>query len=364
MKAPWRDAVQLMRLHFAIPGDIETRTGGYIYDRRVLALLPALGIDAVHLPLPSGFPFPTQEDIARTAQLVGAIPAQDVILADGLAWGAVPPELAASIAAPVVALCHHPLGLETGLSNAQSRHLLRNEQAVLASAAHVIVSSATTGETLQQEFQVEASRITVAEPGTDRRPRATGQGAPPHIIAVGSVAPRKAYDMLIAALALIKDRPWRCTIAGSLQRAPEFADRVASLIREHGLGGRVTLAGEIEDAALERLYLSADVFVSSSHYEGYGMVLAEALAHGLPIVATTGGAASATVPDAAALKTPVNDAAAFSRAMATLLDNPQLRHEIAAASWKSGLALPTWEDTARRIAQAVQAAARGQGDRP
>lgn len=352
----------MMRAWFAIPGDIETRTGGYIYDRRVMELLPSCGVDINVLRLPAGFPFPSADDMAQALRLLESVAPSDVILADGLAWGAISPERARNLRAPVVALCHHPLGLEAGLSEAQSRAFIENERRILAASAHVIVTSATTAQTLMQDFGVASQRIAIAEPGTDRRPRASGSRDPLHFLAVGSLVPRKGYEILVQALAMISDAPWRCTIAGSPDRAPAYAEQVRAMIAEQGLQERIHLAGEIGDEALAALYLAADVFVSASHYEGYGMVLAEALAHGLPIVTTTGGAAASTAPDEAAIKIAPADPRALADALRAMVEQPRLREALAAAAWQAADSLPRWEDAAARIAQVLKmVAAQGPG---
>jgi len=102
------------------------------------------------------------------------------------------------------------------------------------------------------------------------------------------------------------------------------------------------------------MYASVDVFLLPSLYEGYGMVLAEAMARGLPIVCTTGGAAAETAPDAAAIKVPPGDQSALTAAIRRLLDEPALRRRLADASWAAGQKLPRWEDTARTIAGVIR----------
>ena len=200
-------------------------------------------------------------------------------------------------------------------------------------------------------------KITVAEPGTERAPRARGSAGEKCLLAVGSLVPRKGYDLLVEALAPLAPLPWRCAIAGSPNRAPAFADGVRDAIERHGLEDRIVLTGECSDAELEEHYAGADIFVSASHYEGYGMVLTEALARGLPVITTTGGAAAQTVPDAAALKVLPGDAGALSDAIALLLLDEPLRNRLAAAAWAAADTLPRWEDAAAQVAQAIQALA-------
>ena len=347
-----------MKAAFVIPGDIEALTGGYIYDRRVMQLLPSHGIDISLCRLPAGFPFPDANDLAQTQTALARIHPDTILLVDGLAWGALPPDLAGSVGPGVVALCHHPLGLEAGLTQQQSAAFLANERQTLAFADHVIVTSATTRGTLTEQLGVPSGRITVAEPGVDPAQRARGSGGTPVLLAIGTVIPRKGYDVLIDACAQIADCDWRLVIAGSLERAPETARTMLAQIEACGLQGRITLAGEISSDTLENAYATADLFVMSSHYEGYGMALAEAMAHGLPIVTTTGGAMASTVPDDAAIKVPPGDADALGKALRRVIIDPDTRNNLAEAAWRAGQSLSRWNDTAATIAGVLKDVAR------
>ena len=339
---------------FAIPGNIDLPTGGYIYDRRVLALLPGLGVTVRHLALPGSFPAPTAADLAETERLLAALPADGAVVIDGLAYGAMPAELVARVRAAIVALVHHPLCLEAGLPPARQRQLKDLETAALALARKVVTTSPTTARTLAADFAVPAHKITVAEPGTDPAPRATGTGSPVQLLAVGAVVPRKAYDLLVRALSPLADRDWRLTIAGPADRSAEALAALRAALLEGGLGHRVTLLGAVDQQRLAELYAKADIFVMSSLYEGYGMVLGEAMARGLPIVCTTGGAAAETAPDTAAIKVPPGDQAALTAAIGRLIDEPDLRARMADAAWAAAQGLPRWEDTARAIANVIK----------
>ena len=309
---------------FAIPGDINLPTGGYTYDRRVLALLPQFGIEARHIELPGSFPDPSAADLADTGRLLGAVGGAAAIVIDGLAYGAMPPEVIARVPAPIVALVHHPLCLEAGLLKARQNELFALEKAALARAGRIVATSEITARTLAADFAVPRSSITVAEPGTDPAPRAHGTGRPLQLLAVGAVVPRKAYDTLVRALAPLRDRDWRLAIAGPTDRSPEALAALNRALRETGLGERIAILGAVDQARLAQLYAAADAFLMPSLYEGYGMVLGEAMARGLPIVCTTGGAAAETAPDAAAIKVAPGDEAALTGAIRRLLDDPRL----------------------------------------
>src|SRR5436190_3618385 len=340
---------------FAIPGDIGLPTGGYMYDRRVLALLAQLGVAMRHLQLPGSFPDPSAADLDEAGRLLAAVAPGDVLMVDGLAYGAMPAEVIECARAPIVALVHHPLCLEAGLAKARQDALHTLEKAALALAKRVVVTSHATGRTLVADFAVPADKVTVAEPGTDPAPRAPGSAAGPlRLLSVGAIVPRKAYDILVRALGTLKDQDWRLTIAGPTDRSPEALAAVRAAIGEACLADRIALVGPVNQERLADLYASADVFLMPSLYEGYGMVLAEAMARGLPIVCTTGGAVAETVPDDAAIKVPPGDERALTLAVQRVLDQPGLRRRLADASWAAGQKLPRWEDTARTIAGVIK----------
>lgn len=346
------------RAAFVIPGDLSLPTGGYGYDRRVLARLPTYGVDVAHVVLPDTFPFPTADDLTTTEAILADLDADQVLLIDGLAYGAMGFDLINRIRQPIVALCHHPLALEAGLDESKRAQLRLSEHNALARARHIIVTSPMTARILREDFGVPDDRIMVAEPGTDRAMRAKGTGGPPHLLAVGAIVPRKGYDVLIRALEGIVDKPWSLSIAGPA-RDPELLAALNAQIEAANLGSRIQMLGARTEAELDELYAAADIFVMPSLFEGYGMVLGEAMARGLPIVCTTGGAAAETAPNAAALKVPPGDAVAFANAVSRLLDDVTLRAGMADASWAAGLMLPTWDDAAKRIAAVLKAVGRG-----
>lgn len=345
---------------FVIPGDLSLPTGGYAYDRRVMALLPQFGIRVDHLQLPGTYPAPTAADLAETGARLAPSAGKSVLLIDGLAYGAMPTDLIRSFKDdPIVALVHHPLCLEAGLTAVRQAELKRLETDALALATHVIATSPTTARTLAADFGVAAERITVAEPGTDAALRAKGSGGHPvRLLAVGSVVPRKGYDVLVEALVPLKVLAWQLDIAGALDRNPDAVHALERQIAASGLSDRITLHGAVSDQQLAALYDGADLFVLASHYEGYGMVLAEAIARGLPIVCTIGGAAGETVPDDAAFKVEPGSPRALAWTLGRVIEDEKIRQRLADAAWSAAERLPRWEDTARRIAAVIKEVAR------
>ena len=341
---------------FVIPGDITLPTGGYAYDRRVLAEWQRAGVTASHVALPGSFPQPKAGDLAETLRIMADTPRDCVLLIDGLAYGAMPREVIAAFDRAIVALVHHPLCLEAGLNAARQRNLRASETAALALAQHVVVTSPMTARTLLAEFAVPQQRITIAEPGTDpaARTHVFAEIGQERLLAVGSIVPRKGYLVLIEALRAFAGKPdWRLTIAAAKRDAGEVG-RVEAAIAAASLSANITLAGAVSDHGLNALYKAATIFVMPSLFEGYGMVLAEAMARGLPIVCTTGGAAAETVPDAAAIKVEPGNVRAFADALAQVMHDRRLKDRLADASWAAGQQLPRWPDTARKIAAAIK----------
>lgn len=337
------------RALLAVPGDLATPTGGYEYARRLLGAARGAGLMLDHWPLPGGFPEPTDAVVEETLRRLETAPTGWPIIVDGLALGALPAGLLGRIKTPLVALCHHPLALETGLDAARASRLRETERAALAAARHVITTSETTARTLIADFGVARERVTVARPGTDPAAEARGSGRGCQILSVGSLTPRKGHDLLIAALAGLADLDWRLAIVGPADRDPAHAAALARQISEAGLDGRVTLAGAADRAGLEAAYAGADLFALASRYEGYGMAYTEAMAHGLPVLGTETGAVREATRGAARL-VPPGDVQALRDALGDLVESASARAALARGCREAAAGLPRWEDTARIVA--------------
>lgn len=342
-----------------LPGDLDTPTGGYRYDRAMVRGLRAAGWRVDVLSLPGNYPWPTAAAEHESQRAVAALPEGECVLADGLAFGALP-GLAAEHAQRLrwVALVHHPLALETGLLPEHQAVLRDSETRALSHARHIVVTSPTTARTLtaagRQGWGVTPGRVSVIEPGVDPAPVATGSLAHrgvPRLLCVGSLSVRKGQAELVEALAGLRELPWELVCAGSTTRDTETTRAVCAAIEQYGLSDRVQLAGVVEDQALEALYASADLFVLPSWYEGYGMVYTEALARGLPVVCTSGGASPETVPEAARLMVPPGDVRALRDALRGWLTTPRLRAKLAAGARQARERLPRWERAVEHMAR-------------
>jgi glycosyltransferase involved in cell wall biosynthesis len=343
-------------LEFVLPGDPETRTGGYEYDRRMAAGLRLLGWNVRVHGLHGAYPTPTAAERADAARRFAALPDGTRVLVDGLAFGALPEIMVAEAGRlRLVALVHHPLAEETGLAVEAAGRLAASERAALGAARRVIVTSAATAAALAG-YGVEPGRCVVIEPGTDTAPLARGSGgASPVLLSVATLTLRKGHALLFDALARIRDRAWRLECVGSDEREVATSAQLRARVEALGLSDRVFLRGEAGPAALATAYDGADLFVSPSLYEGYGMALAEALARGLPVVATCTGAAAAMVGRDAGLLVPPGDVAALRAALARLLDDPALRRRCAEAAARVRARLPRWDQACAELARALEA---------
>lgn len=331
---------------FAIPGDLDTVTGGYIYEKRLLRHLRAQGREVRHLELPASFPTPTDADLKASLSALQEVGPDTPIILDGFVSGGFDPTLLGELRAPTVAMVHHPLAMETGLDAALKKHLFETERANLKLVHHVLVPSPHTKSLLAGAYDVPENKITIATPGTDPPRFEQNASDPPLILTIGLHHPRKGHAVLLEALGRVKDCDWRACILGRIHDTASY-DALLVLRRELGLTDRVEVQGQVTGLALDNLWAQAQIFALASEFEGYGMVFAEALVRGLPIIGCSAGAIPDTVPASAGLLVPPNDPDAFASALRQLLEDPALRAQKALAARTAGSGLPSWDDTAR-----------------
>lgn len=341
-------------IHFIVPGPIGQRTGGYGYDRRIVAALQASGRCVRVIELTGRFPLCC--DVARSsaAAALDGIPDGAIAVIDGLALPAFAPVLPQPARRiTVVGLVHHPLTLETGLSEA-ARATLRGMECDLYARVEGIVTTSAATAGLLADFGVAARAVSVVLPGTDPAPRAQGSsGTAVQLLCVGTLIPRKGHALLVDALADCRALDWRLLCLGSLERDHETTAAVRRRIAAHNLTDRITLAGEADAESLAAAYAAADLFVLASVFEGYGMAFAEALVRGLPVVGSGDGAVRDTVPESAGLIVPVGDRPALSAALTRVIADPAARRRLASGAYAAGQALPDWPAAGRDFAAAL-----------
>ena len=348
------------------PGCLEARTGGYIYDRRMVEGLRQRGWLVDVLELDASFPHPTSAALEHAARALAAVRAGTIAIIDSLAFGAMP-DLVTREASRLrlVAVVHLPLAATPGLDGDTAARFEDGERRAFRQAALVVVTG-KAAMPLMATYGLAPDRVVVVEPGTDRAPLAHGsrgshgsvvsgsnRTGPLELLSVATLNPGKGHALLLAALASVPYRGWRLTCAGSLTRHRETADRVRGAVTRLGLADRVSFAGDLDGPALAACYDTADVFVLATQQETYGMAVAEALAHGLPVVATMTGAIPELVGDDAGLLVPVEDGPALVEALSRVLGDDDLRARLAEGARRVRERLPTWEEASGRMAAAL-----------
>lgn len=338
-----------------VPGDLNILTGGYGYDRRIIAGLEGLGWTVDVVSLDASYPFPTVAARHDAARVLSLLPTRGLVLADGLAFGAMAEEAEAERQRlRFVALVHHPLATETGLTSEQASELFQSERRALACARAVVVTSHATVDSLLP-YGVAAERVTVIEPGTDPRPLSKGgEGPEVHLVCVASVSPRKGHEVLIDALAKLRHLQWRLTCVGDLDRSPATVARARERVEASALSDRVAFVGERDEDEVARFYQRADLFVLPTFHEGYGMAVAEALAHGLPVVSTPTGAIGRLVGDSAGILVPAGDVDALSSALARVIADSRYRRRLTEGARARRATLPTWSTAAHSMAELLE----------
>jgi glycosyltransferase involved in cell wall biosynthesis len=345
-----------VRIAFAVPAPLDAVSGGYGYDRQILSGLRKLGHSVRVEEMAGRHPLP--DALAETAArgVLDRLSADEVLVVDGLGLPAFSPLVESPAMARAVGLIHHPTALETGVADSDRETLRLRERALFPALARLVTTSRLTAARLAPEFDADPRRIGTVEPGTDEAPRATGSGGPGcAILTVGNLLPRKGHDVLLRALGRLTDIDWRLTVVGGA-RDPVHAQGLRALAEELGIAQRVTFAGEVDGPALEALYAGADLFASASWWEGYGMAVAEALARGLPLAVTAGGALADLAPRDAAVISPAGDHNSLSRAMRRPIYDPGLRQAMSDAAWRAGRNLPRWSDRAAAFAREIEIA--------
>jgi glycosyltransferase involved in cell wall biosynthesis len=344
-----------LRVTFAVPGDLDIPTGGYRYDRRIIQELRRLGWQVDVADLGVGFPFPSSTQRAAALAVLSAMRAGRPTVLDGLAFGALPEAGILRRHMPLIALVHQPLAMDPSLNTKQADVFRKSERAALAAAERVVVTSEATARILITDYGVATHCISVVRPGNDPVPSVPGsEDSIVRLLSIGSVLPVKGHDLVIAAVATLNEIPWRLTIAGDRTRDPVAAAQLDADIDAYGLGNKVTVLGAVSPERIGELYLASDVFVLASRFEGYGMALSEAIAHGLPVVSTTAGAIPETVPPGTGLLVPPDDAAALAEALRRLVTSPTERRRLATNARAAAAHLPTWQDAARLFATVIE----------
>lgn len=335
-------------VHVVLPAGIDDPrrpSGGNVYDRRVCNGLVGLGWDVRERHVAGSWPYPDSNALAGLADAIAAVPDEGVVLVDGLVASAARDVLVpATRQLRLVVLVHLPLRLP-------------GEGAVLAAARAVITTSGWGRNQLIGWYPLAPQAVHVAEPGADRAARASGTPGGGELLCVAPVSSHKGHDLLLSALAAVRDLPWRCRCVGSLERNPAFVEQVRRQVVSNGLAGRVTFCGTRTGAELAHAYATADVLVHASRGETYGMVITEALARALPVLATEVGGVPEALGDTPAGKAgrlvAPDEAGGLAAALRRWLTDERWRARLREAAAHRRQTLPAWKETAHRIADAL-----------
>jgi len=344
-------------IEFLVPGDPEQNTGGYRYVRKLVQTLSERGQKARVTGLQGRFPRPDEEARQALDWQLCQMPAGTWVVLDGLAMGGLPDIIEKHHERlKLLALVHHPLADETGLDEADKQWFYESEKRALELVTGAITTSHHTAQRLV-DYGVAQGEVRVAEPGVAdaaEMPRVGGRAqGPSHLLCVAHLSQRKAQHHLVEALQSLASLPWECTLAGSCSRDPGYAESVGRLIAKAGLEQRITLTGELEDDELARLYRRADFFVFPSLYEGYGMVIDEALAAGLPIISSNGGALADTAARPGVVQFEAGDVQALSARIRSWLENPEELAHARSLAYRESEQIRTWQDTAADFTRAL-----------
>jgi glycosyltransferase involved in cell wall biosynthesis len=344
-------------VHFVVPDGIDDPgrpSGGNAFDRHVSGGLDSLGWTVHEHAVPGRWPRPDAEALAALAGVVQRIPDDAITLIDGLV-ASTAPEVLVPLARRLrlVVLVHMPLGHRP--ANAAVDEVRSRERAVLRAAVAIVATSRWSRGRLLGLYQLAPGRVHVAEPGVDRADLAIGTAHGGELLCVAAVTLEKGHDVLVEALLSLSDRSWRCVCVGSLERDPGFVEDLRRRTHDAGLGDRVTFPGSRTASELECSYAAADLVVLASRSETYGMVITEALARGLPVLAAeVGGVPEAVGYDQDGVRpgllVPGEDPAAFAAALQRWLTDAELRRRLRQAACERRDSLARWSTTASVIA--------------
>jgi glycosyltransferase involved in cell wall biosynthesis len=320
----------------------------------VCAGLARAGWSVRERAVPGAWPGARRADRAALARQLGSVPDGGVVLVDGLVASAAPEAVVPQAdRLRLVVLLHLPLGATT--DDAATRD---DEPAVLRAAARVLVTSAWSRRWLLERYDLPADHVDVAEPGVDLAPEVTGTGTGDRLLCVAALTPGKGHDVLLAALAEVRDLAWHCACVGSVRRDPDHVGRLLRRLRDDGTADRVDLVGPRSGAELAASYAAADLLVLASRFESYGMVVTEALARGVPVLTTTAGGLPATLgrlPDGRrpGLLVPPDAPEALAAALRRWLDDDALRASLRQAARERRTTLTGWDVTTERVSRVL-----------
>jgi glycosyltransferase involved in cell wall biosynthesis len=236
-------------------------------------------------------------------------------------------------------------------------HMPRDEPregAALSAASAIVATSEWTRQWLRDHYGLSGTPVYVVPPGVDAAELAAGTPSGGRLLCVAGVIPLKGHDLLLDALATVDDLAWQCVCVGALDLDPEFVAGLRRSAEDRGLDDRVRFTGPLIDDGLDRAYADADVLVQASRTETYGMVVTEALARGLPVIAGEVGGVPEALGRAAdgsrpGLLIPPGDPQTLGRTLRRWLVDPSERERLRVAARSRRQSLSDWAQTSREL---------------
>ncbi|WP_308465799.1 glycosyltransferase family 4 protein [Rathayibacter soli] len=358
---------------FLVPDGIDDPdqvSGGNVYDQHVRDELRNSGWDVQLVLVAVG-------DERQLAQALSGLPGEALVLIDGLLAVREPDVLVEnSDRLRIIVLAHMvasllpetPDGAENAIRCADPGTDIREdrERRALQTAHRVIATSNWTRSELITRDLAQAHRIVVAQPGTDPAPLRSASSSGGRLLCVGAVAPHKGQDLLLRSLAHLTDIDgWACTFVGSHHPAPAYFEELTSFVESAGLTDRVVFTGALTGVRLADAFGRADLVVVSSRSESYGMVVAEALARGIPVVATNvGGIPEAISSNAAGIVVPPEDPWALEVVLRQWLTSPARRAALNDEALNARGGRRSWSTAVAVVAQALDEVARLESEVP
>ncbi|HCM25730.1 MAG: hypothetical protein A2Z99_10680 [Treponema sp. GWB1_62_6] len=383
-----------MRILLVIYGSLDTLSGGYLYDRTLVRHLESRGHAVRVYSQRRKAPYPANIFDNADASLVDEAAAwkPDFILEDELNHPSLfllNHRLRRAARAPLIGIVHHLKSLEEGgvLERATARWI---ERRFLGSLDGFVFNSSFTRRSVEEALRADSGdgraaaalkRSVIALPGKDRLspvhepapapvpapvPESTterrGRGNRLRLLFLGNVIRRKGLHVLIQALSPLSGTSRSCTlaVAGDEGIDEDYTASVKMAIRKAGMEERVHWLGSVADADLPRIFQEHDLLAVPSQCEGFGIVYAEAMSYGLPVIAgTLGGAAEIIDAGKDGFLVRWEDAPALAALLAALADHPERLGELADHARKKAATLPTWNDSMERIEEFLAAFPRG-----
>lgn len=334
-----------------VPGDPETTSGGFRYDRRLVGQLQATGVDVRVFSVPWR-PYPL--GVVDTLGLATGVPTRlgdaDVVVVDELAHpGTI--GLAARLeraGTPAVALVHHLRCAEGGALAPVARRLER--LFLRRCSAAVCVSRATERDV--RDLAGDQMRTHRAPPPADQfDPDVTpgdvavrARTVPFRVVSLGSLVPRKGHATLLRALAGL-GADWSLAVVGP-EPDPDHAAAMRSLAADLGVRSQVTFHGNLPTDDLAAVLRDSHALAMPSTYEGFGMAYLEGMGFGLPAVASSAGGAESVVTDGEnGFLVDPGDVAGVRAALASLATDRERLAAMGEAALARFAAHPEWRDT-------------------